>query len=613
MVIDKMNNHLNRSMRRLDRYHQQLATGRSFSKPSQDPSGTYMSLWLRSELEGNTQMLKNVDNARGWLESTDQTLNQLGSNVHRARELMVYGATGTHNRVSAEAIATELEQIREGLVELANNRYGDRYLFGGTQTKSAPYKIVEGPTIINPQYDNNQQSLHKISAFNLSYGDYKVNLDQISQAQNASAEFIGESSQDMLGSLVEPVVSDYNIALSLEVKDIARDTVISDAFTAGAKIKDFDVELELRQAQESSVEVIETPSGQRVIVNYAQNSTVADIDNLIQDHQAENGYSAQDLINTKIIDANAAAIDFNGTLSGEMPMEVEVKSHIYDLAGNYIPHQTATFTVDMANQDFNLPLNDVNGNNLANLTFVRDDNWVLGDLKEGDGTVLMISPQTAANTDYDVLSLEKDNQQQFSFIFEKGTFDNHSKELEFFDIDTKIDSDQKGEITSAKLIATFTTFESAPAAASFSFGEGPYYLGDEGDINIRLAPDVIVPINLNGREVFGSFISILGRTIEDLRAENFTNISSDRLTEMDEAYDIFLAQRTKIGSQMRRLDLTQNRLYNQEVDIQRNLEAVEGIDMAKTISLLMMEETIYRSALATGARIVQPTLMDFLR
>ena len=39
----------------------------------------------------------------------------------------------------------------------------------------------------------------------------------------------------------------------------------------------------------------------------------------------------------------------------------------------------------------------------------------------------------------------------------------------------------------------------------------------------------------------------------------------------------------------------------------------QDVDVAETIMKLKLEENVYRSALAVGARILQPTLMDYLR
>ena len=71
--------------------------------------------------------------------------------------------------------------------------------------------------------------------------------------------------------------------------------------------------------------------------------------------------------------------------------------------------------------------------------------------------------------------------------------------------------------------------------------------------------------------------------------------------------------RSPNGARSNRLEATVARLDADEIDNLDLLNSVEGIDLAKMITELKMEESIYRASLAVGARIIQPTLVDFLR
>ena len=61
------------------------------------------------------------------------------------------------------------------------------------------------------------------------------------------------------------------------------------------------------------------------------------------------------------------------------------------------------------------------------------------------------------------------------------------------------------------------------------------------------------------------------------------------------------------------MEATVSRLDANEVDYLELLNNTEGIDLAELITELKMEESIYRASLSVGARIIQPTLVDFLR
>ena len=49
------------------------------------------------------------------------------------------------------------------------------------------------------------------------------------------------------------------------------------------------------------------------------------------------------------------------------------------------------------------------------------------------------------------------------------------------------------------------------------------------------------------------------------------------------------------------------------IDLNSQLSNVEDIDLPKTITDLQLQQTAYQAALAATAKVVQPSLVDFLR
>jgi flagellar hook-associated protein 3 len=77
--------------------------------------------------------------------------------------------------------------------------------------------------------------------------------------------------------------------------------------------------------------------------------------------------------------------------------------------------------------------------------------------------------------------------------------------------------------------------------------------------------------------------------------------------------DNFLQAQSSIGSRMNRIELIQNRLDTQHDGVERMMSDEEDADMARVIMDLQNSENVHRAALASGSRIIQPTLLDFLR
>jgi flagellar hook-associated protein 3 FlgL len=74
-----------------------------------------------------------------------------------------------------------------------------------------------------------------------------------------------------------------------------------------------------------------------------------------------------------------------------------------------------------------------------------------------------------------------------------------------------------------------------------------------------------------------------------------------------------LKVRADIGARQNRLELTSDRLSNDNINFTQLMADNEDVDTAETIMNLKNEENVYRASLSGGARIIQPTLVDFLR
>lgn len=88
---------------------------------------------------------------------------------------------------------------------------------------------------------------------------------------------------------------------------------------------------------------------------------------------------------------------------------------------------------------------------------------------------------------------------------------------------------------------------------------------------------------------------------------------SDYLGPIQKHIDNFLQVQSQIGSHMNRLQLIQDRLDAQNGNLQNMMSNGEDADMAQVIMDLQNNENVHKAALAAGSRIIQPTLLDFLR
>lgn len=143
MIARNLVRNLNAHMRRQEELHHQLASGKRIRLPSDDPAGTSHSMRLHSDLQHTRQHRANISSALSWLEATDSVLNEVGNALHRAKELAVYGANGVMPQDARDAVAAEVSQIFQHMVDLANSTYAGLYLFSGNETLTQPYELTQ--------------------------------------------------------------------------------------------------------------------------------------------------------------------------------------------------------------------------------------------------------------------------------------------------------------------------------------------------------------------------------------------------------------------------------------------------------------------------------------
>ncbi|OMQ15384.1 flagellar hook-associated protein 3 [Modestobacter sp. VKM Ac-2676] len=141
---------LNRNMEAIQKLQQQLTSGKTISKPSDDPAGTNAAIITREELATATQHARNISDGMGFLDATDSTLQNMIAQVQKVRELTVKGLnSGANDEVSRAAVATEIAGIRESLLGLANRTVQNRPIFGGITAGAAAYDVASGAYVGN--------------------------------------------------------------------------------------------------------------------------------------------------------------------------------------------------------------------------------------------------------------------------------------------------------------------------------------------------------------------------------------------------------------------------------------------------------------------------------
>jgi flagellar hook-associated protein 3 FlgL len=141
MVQRNVLSDLNTLQSALAKTQSKAASQKEITRPSDDPFKAAQAMGLRSSIGANEQFVRNIQDAQGWQDATESSLDAITQYVNRAHDLLVQGATDTADATSRTAIASEIDQIIEGIKETANASYGDKYIMSGTATSTPPYLL----------------------------------------------------------------------------------------------------------------------------------------------------------------------------------------------------------------------------------------------------------------------------------------------------------------------------------------------------------------------------------------------------------------------------------------------------------------------------------------
>jgi flagellar hook-associated protein 3 FlgL len=141
------------------------------------------------------------------------------------------------------------------------------------------------------------------------------------------------------------------------------------------------------------------------------------------------------------------------------------------------------------------------------------------------------------------------------------------------------------------------------------------YVGDSGDVTRTIGQGITVPVNVTGPQAFSAgsddLFSVLDDVVSQLRTDpSSLSTSLDRLDAVAGSMRTALAD---VGTRENRIDTAQATLSSTALDTKAALSNVEDVDVASATMDLQMQEVAYQASLAATARVIQPSLVDFLR
>ncbi|NLE70607.1 MAG: flagellar hook-associated protein 3 [Actinomycetales bacterium] len=164
----------------------------------------------------------------------------------------------------------------------------------------------------------------------------------------------------------------------------------------------------------------------------------------------------------------------------------------------------------------------------------------------------------------------------------------------------------------------FAGTTSAGHAYEVTPGDPPTYewLGHEaGSVQRRVGPATTVRADSDGRLAFGdgddSVFALIDRIVAELRAED--GEVGHFLADIDVRMEKMLAELADVGARYKQLTAAQVATEEAMVGLKGQIAAIEDIDLAEALVELQSQEVAYQAALGATARVLQPSLLDFIR
>ena len=146
-------------------------------------------------------------------------------------------------------------------------------------------------------------------------------------------------------------------------------------------------------------------------------------------------------------------------------------------------------------------------------------------------------------------------------------------------------------------------------------------------VKIEVFEGVQLTANFPGADIFGRLDVLMGKVSEALDpANNPTHESiqeklggvadpsgQNKKDDLSVLQGILLTARADIGARQNRLELMENRLADHEINVTKQMSENEDTDYALAITQMTTSEAIHQAALSVGAKIIQQTLVDFMR
>ncbi len=675
MMVNNVLYNIQNSLSRMDKFSNQLSTGKKYVLAEDDPINAVLGMHFRTKITESEQFIRNIEDGKEWMDTCDTTLGHITDLFRDVRDLAIYGANDTLVQGDRDALAQEADQLLNGILDAANTEFKGDFIFSGAQTRIPPFKAFTGedpgesPNVtthdfMNPDHPD-RINLNMKSITRVGYqGDSSEINRQLQQSLSISINdtgnniFQAETHSVTSGSMM---VSDQNAALNAAVNfDNTLDEPApppgypeadpqSTSFTVGVKDGAMST-INYHAGQDSIIDIAEKINEKGIGVEAEVKKLVVDnvdyfkLEVRAKESGKEIEFFDSDKANEKKgFAGNAPAFNPDTDPFSNMHMADVPTGEVFINGKQFVLSDYTTvrqFMNDVVNDEDAHVSEFTYDNGTGEFRIKADKGHALEIKEKGDintpGNVGFFSG-IGINTSGNFL----DSMKMFNKVEGRTSVGSKNALLNTIPgmesgkivvngavVDVDVEADSLGtlakKINEMNVGVRATVEEDTDPAGNFrlvmrSLHPGKMQLEDRGqdilsDLGFIDSYDhsyYDYPSEISDPQDIGIFSVVMSIRDNLYKGDNYA--LEDDLARLDEVYDSILEYRSKIGAKMVAADTSQSKLEDVRINTTNLLSNAEDVDVAEVIMKMKMEENVQSAAMQTGASIIQKSLIDFIR
>jgi flagellar hook-associated protein 3 len=532
----------------------QLSTGKRVSAPSDDPVAISKILKYKTKINELEQYDKNSKDALSWTQTSELAIADISSSLDRARELAVQAANETNTQGERENIAKEIRQLKEHIIGNANKTFAGKYIFSSFQTDK---KLLNDDGTFNINITEKELTEKPTTT-------YEVGVGETMQ--------VSTNGLDLFGAILDESNFATNLPSGNDEGSRATQTrLVGEGFDPTLDYSSGDYNFDIQVNNDTFTVDLSSLNGT------SNDITNKEFKDLIL--SSETGGTALEEVATVSFDSNNNLIieskDYgapDGTTSG------------------YIEFTTGT-------NDVFTESDVIDGENIVEATVV-DTDLTLTDagIRADEGMKTIVIEYFGETKE---IQMNMDDYNDDPPVGTVGDF--------ITDLQDKIDlafEDKIDELNTIDPTADYgikvTENPAGSGIISFSTTDS-FPNGPVPSLEVR-------PVKSEQPEMMKDLDNFI-KALEDDDTEKIDEF----IGNVDQHLENVNASRSEIGAKTNRLEMILSRIGDDSINVTQLLSNSQDVDMAETIMLLKNAENVYKASLSGGARVIQPSLLDFLR